>query len=111
MQLSLRIILIAVSLLTLAFMIRKIRKSKLQIEYAIFWIGFSFVLFFISLFPQIPIWLAKLCGIESPANFIFLFVIFILLIHEFNLTVKLSNAENRLTRLVQELAIRNKKEN
>ena len=36
-----RIILIVVSLLTTFYILKKIRQSKLQIEYAIFWILFA----------------------------------------------------------------------
>ena len=46
-----RIILIVVSLLTTFYILKKIRQSKLQIEYAIFWILFAGVLIVFSLFP------------------------------------------------------------
>ena len=108
MSISLRIILIAVSVLTVVFMISKIRKAKLQIEYAIFWLGFSVLLLVFSIFPQIAMWMSDICGIESPANFIFHFVIFILLINQFNMTIKLSNAESRTAGIIQETAIREK---
>ena len=39
-----RIVLIVVSLLSTYYILKKIRQSKLQIEYAIFWIVFAGVL-------------------------------------------------------------------
>ena len=64
-----RIALIVCSILTTVFMIKKIRNSKLQIEHAIFWLMFAFLLIVISLFPQLTIWGAKLLGIYSSTNF------------------------------------------
>ena len=63
-----RIALIVCSILTTVFMIKKIRNSKLQIEHAIFWLMFAFLLIVISLFPQLTIWGAKLLGIYSFGN-------------------------------------------
>ena len=51
-----RCALIICSVLTSTFMIKKIRNSKLQIEHAIFWLLFAFILIILSIFPQITIW-------------------------------------------------------
>ena len=48
-----RIVLIVVSLLSTYYILKKIRQSKLQIEYAIFWIVFAGVLVIISVFPRL----------------------------------------------------------
>ena len=101
-----RIILIIVSLLTLVAMIRKVRNAKVQIEYSLFWIAFSALLLFFSVFPQIANIIADLLGIQSTVNFIFLFVIFILLVHQFINTVKISQLENKIKELTQEIAVR-----
>ena len=53
MPIVLRVILIASSLAMLAFVIRKVKKSKMQIEYTVFWVLFGVLLLFISLVPQI----------------------------------------------------------
>ncbi len=102
----LRIILIAVSFLSIVFCLYKIRKSKLKIEYSLFWIGFSILLFVISVFPQIPFWLSELCGIQSPVNFVFLFMIFILLIQLFKQTLKISHLEDMVQNLSEEIALK-----
>ena len=80
MSVALRILLIVVSVMNTLNILRRIRKSKLQIEYSIFWLLFSMVLIVISVFPQIVIKLAQLIGFQSPANMVFLFVIFILML-------------------------------
>ncbi len=105
MSLILRICLIIASVLTMGLMIHKIRSSKVQIEDAIYWVIFSIALIVLSVFPQIVYLLSDLLGVESPANLIFLLVIFALLVKVFTLSVRLSQLETRIKELAQKLAI------
>ena len=105
MSIVLRIALIIVSLLVVIFVMKKIRKTQLHIDDAIYWIISAFLLLIISIFPQIAIWASELLGILSPANFVFLFMIFMILIKLFNLAIDLSIQKDRLNRLVQKLAL------
>ena len=98
-----RIILIVVSLLTTFYILKKIRQSKLQIEYAIFWILFAGVLIVFSLFPWLVSMFTRLIGMQLPVNFIFLFFIFVLLVKMFLMTM-----ENKVKDLTQELALEEK---
>lgn len=100
-----RVILIVVSLLTTFYILKKIRQSKLQIEYAIFWILFAGVLILFSLFPWLVSMLTRLIGMQLPVNFIFLFFIFVLLVKMFLMTIELSTLENKVKDLTQELAL------
>lgn len=110
MNLVLRIVLIVASVLTTLYIMRKIRNSKAQIEDSIFWILLSLLLLVISIFPGIPTAFAQILGIMAPVNFLFLFMIFILLVKVFSMSLKISALENRLKNLTQEIAIRNKEE-
>lgn len=110
MSLVLRIALILVSFFVLVFVLKKIRRTQLYIDDAIYWIVFSVLLLMISIFPQIAIWAAELLGIQSPANFVFLFMIFVVLIKLFNLAIDLSVQKHRLNRLVQKLALMEKED-
>lgn len=110
MTLLLRVVLIVVSVLTTILILRKIRQSKLQIEDSLFWIGFSFMLILFSVFPIVPAVLSELAGTYSTSNFIFLFVIFLLIVKLFHMTLKLSQMETRLKELVQKIAIDEKEE-
>ena len=110
----LRIILIVISLIAAIICLYRIRKSKLKISYSLFWIGFSLLLLVISIFPQIPYFFSDLCGIQSQVNFIFLFMIFVLLVQLFKLTTKVSHLEDMIENLSEEIAIKEaieKKEN
>lgn len=108
MTIVFRLCLILVSVLTLFYMMRKVRQSKLQIEYSLFWIIFAALLLVLSIFPQIVVWLAGILGIASPANLIFVFIIFVLLLKLFMMTIELSQLENKVKELIQQIAIREK---
>ena len=110
MGFTLRMALFAGSLLTFIFINRYIKKSRVRIEDTMFWVVFSAGLVVVGIFPQLPIMLSRLLRIESPANFVFLAIIFVLLVHQFFLTMKISQLEIKLRELVQAVAIENKKE-
>lgn len=110
MSIVLRIVLFIVSVLTFMVIVKRIRNAKVQIETSLFWIVFAVAVMVLSVFPEIAVFSAALLGIQSPANFIFLFMIFILLIHQFFNSIKISQLENKLKELTQELAVRELKE-
>ncbi len=101
-----RIILIVVAFLSAISMLRKIRKEKVQIQYSIFWILFSILLVILAVFPDLLIRLARSLGMGSPANLVFLIIIFLLLLKSFNLTVEISALEVRLKELTQRIALK-----
>ena len=105
MTVTLRIVLIFVSLVTLLFVMRKVRSSKIRLEDSMAWILFSGVLFALSVFPGIFDFLAELAGVYSTVNFVFLFFIFVLLVLCFNLNMRVSQADAKIKELTQLLAI------
>lgn len=105
MTIALRVALILVSLITLIFIARKIRDSKVKLEDSMFWICFAALIFVFSLFPQIFYALSDFVGTYSPANFVFLFFIFVLLIQSFHLSMRISQADTKIKELTQQLAI------
>lgn len=108
MTLVFRVILIVVSLFTTYYILKRIRQSKLQIEYAIFWILFSGVLIVFSLFPWLVSMFTRMIGMQLPVNFIFLLFIFVLMVKLFFMTIELSALENKVKDLTQELALEEK---
>ena len=105
MSIVLRAGLIIVSLLTLIFITRKVRKSQIRLEDSLFWVIVAIVLLVISIFPEIIFGLSRFAEVESPANLVFLCFIFILLILGFNLAVRTSQTDTKLKELTQQLAI------
>lgn len=105
MTLELRVILIAVSLITLVFVARKVRSSKVKLEDSIFWFCFAVLILIVSIFPQVFYWLSSLAGTDAPVHFVFLFFIFVLLVQSFNLTMRISQADTKIKELTQQLAV------
>ncbi|ETP72738.1 hypothetical protein UYO_1340 [Lachnospiraceae bacterium JC7] len=101
-----RVVLVAVSVGTLGIVLSRIRKSKLNIEDSIFWILLVFMFVVFAVFPSVPDTLAGLLGIYSTANFLFLFMIFILIMRLFSMSMRLSSLEDKVKSLVQEIALR-----
>ena len=105
MTATLRVVLVIASAFTACMIMKRIRESKLQIEDSIFWIGFSLVLLVFSIFPAVPDFLAHMAGTYTTANFIYIFVIFLLIVQMFRQTIKISRLESRLRELVQFIAL------
>ncbi len=110
MSVTFRVVLIAASVLTLWYTARKIRKSQMQIEDAIFWIGFPAVLVVLSVVPGIAGWAAGVLGIQSAVNFIYLSIIFVLILKIFSLSIRFSQMDAKIRTLTQEIAIRERLE-
>ena len=112
MSLCFRIILIFASLTSAIYVIRKIRKSQMRIGDSIYWIFFIALVVFLSMFPNVVLFLAKWIGIESPANLLFLLMIFLSIGKIFFLSIKNSQLEYKICVLTEEIAIwRNQLEN
>ncbi len=109
-SIPMRILLILGSLFTVGLMLRRIRNSKIQIRDSIFWILFSLVLLLLSVFPDIAGLAAGLLGIQSPINFVFLLIIFLLLIQTFLSAVRISQLDAKVKLLAQKLALDQKLE-
>lgn len=105
MSLLLRILLIIVSIVTFCYIVRKIRKSQVQIVDVSFWIIFSLVLIIIALIPKIALIISDILQIATTVNFVFLTVIFLLLLQLFLLSIKVSKLESKLKELTGEIAL------
>lgn len=106
MSVILRVLLMAGALFLVWWILHKIRKMKVQMEDAIFWIIFSVLVLALAIFPQISYKLSYIIGIESPANLIFLIVVFLLIDKVFALSVKVSLLEEKISVLSAEIALR-----
>ena len=110
MTVILRCVLIVVSILLTFFVLKKIRQSKVKIEDSIFWVMFALMMVVFRIFPGLADILSDFVGTYSTSNFIFMFVIFILLVKVFFLSLKISQLESRVTELIQQLALDRKEE-
>ena len=110
MSIVLRILLIVASVSVFFFVFKKIRKAQLNIDDSIYWILFATFLLVLSIFPNLVVWIAYWIGVDSPANFVFLCVIFLLIIKLFQVSIELSVQKHRLNHLVQKLALLNRQQ-
>lgn len=103
--LILRIELIVLALFFIAFVINKVNKRKLQMQYSLVWLSLSVGLIIIALFPNLVGVLAYLGGIEASSNLVYLVAIVVLLFILINMTVKLSKQAADIKTMVQISAI------
>lgn len=108
MTFTLRMILVVASLFCCLWVLLNIRKSKVRIEDSVFWLFFSAFLVLISIFPSLIDYGARLTGIQSAQNFLFLLILFILIVKMFQMTIRMSQMDSKVQRLVQFIAIENK---
>jgi hypothetical protein len=111
MAISLRIILIVVSLITCIYIARKLKKSQIQLMDTVFWIIVAFVFVIMALFPQLVNCISGLMGFMASVNFVFLVMIFLVLIRCFLLSIRVSQLEDKVRNLVEEIAIRENLDN
>lgn len=93
------------ALLTFGLILRKIRKAEVTIADSTFWFLFALSLVLMGVFRQIPFFFAELFSIESPANFVFVYMIAVLVIREFYATVEVSQLRAKVRNLVQNQAL------
>ena len=107
MSLPLRIILIVISLLFVSLVFYTVNRKHMQLSDSLVWLLVSFLMIVLAFFPRLGIWLARLVGIETPVNFIYLVGIVVLLVLVFHLTVQHSKAKQQVIAIIQEISIEN----
>lgn len=110
MSTALRILLLIGAVVMFLYVVKSIRKSRIQMKDALVWMLIAILIAVFGIFPSVPMWIAWVIGIESTANMVFLIFIAILLICIFSLSIRISMLEDKCTTLTGEIAIRTKKE-
>lgn len=105
MNITLRIFLLVVAFLTLSFVIRKLKKSALEIIDSIFWVFLAVLLIVVAAFPQLVFWVTGIFGFDSSSNFVFFCGILVLLARLFTQDLKVATLKRKLTTLVQTEAL------
>lgn len=106
MSTALRVILLVGAVAMLLFVVKSIRKSRIQMKDALVWVMIAVCIAIFGIFPSLPIWMAGVIGIESTANMVFLIFIAILLLCIFTLSMRVSMLEDKCVTLAGEIAIR-----
>ncbi len=106
MPAALRILLMISSAASLIFVVRALKKTRVQLYDTIFWIMLALMCVVLSIWPQIAISLADLIGVQSPVNLVYLVIIFFLLVHCFIQALRFSRLEAQFKQFVGEDALK-----
>lgn len=104
----LRIALVVFSLLILVIVLKRIKKTSLEIADSIFWLFLALILLVIAVFPQIAYWVSSLLGFDAPSNFVFFCGFIVLMIRTFTQDQKITTLKKKLTSLAQHEALSGK---
>ena len=108
MTLVLRILLLIGALFAMGIVINSVRKSKIRISDSVYWVVSAGILVLFALIPQLAYLFAGLFGFMSPANFVLLLVIVMMLIRIFHQSCAISKLTFKVEQLSSELALRDK---
>ena len=101
------ILMVLGSVFTFMLIMRLIRKSTVRIEDTFFWIFFTIILIILSLFPDLAYHLAQMLGFQAPINLVYVVIIFVLIVNQFAMSLKISRLTIKQKELAQQVAITN----
>ena len=105
MNIRIQIIIGVIVIFALCIIVNMIREKKLELRYALAWLGVGIAILVLDCFPQVITWLAIKVGIASPINMLFFLGFCFSLVTIFILTVAVSRSSIRIKQLAQELAL------
>ena len=105
MNISLKIFLLILLFSQLFLIVKIVKRKKMTIKYACFWIFLILLMGIITVFPEIVYKLSSLFGFEVTANMIFLLGFFFLFYIAFVITTSVSIQNERIKSLIQEVCI------
>lgn len=105
LPLYLRVILIVAAVCALTVVGRQVKKEKLLIEDAVFWVVAAVILVIVAIFPGIAINLAYALGFMSASNFVYMVIIALLLWKVFTCSSEISRLKVKINELAQEIAL------
>ena len=109
MQISLKLVLIVITLIYILLILKSIKKKKLQMSFSLFWLITGILLIIALVIPNLVENISKTLGFEIPANMLFCLTIFVSFYLIFNLTVALSKENKKITLLIQEVSLLKKR--
>lgn len=102
---SLIFFLLVILLIQLILIINTVKKRKLSMRYASFWIFLIILMALVVLFPNFLFKLSDLFGFEKASNMIFLLGFFFLFYIIFILTLSISIQNEKIKILIQEISL------
>lgn len=96
---------VVLCLILVAFLVQLLRKRRIKEKYAGLWIVVAVCVVILGAFPGLAESAARLVGITLPVNLVFSVAILILLIVCIQLSVGVSNLDERVRTLTEEIAM------
>ena len=105
MNIVLKISLLLLLVFQLFLIIRTVKKKRLTMKYASFWIFLIILMTIVVIFPEIVFKNSKLAGFKEPSNMVFLLGFFFLFYVSFIITTSISIQNEKTKLLIQEISM------
>lgn len=98
-----------IGLLTAGLIFYLVRRDHLHTRYALWWVPVAFIVAVLGVFPQLVDWLGGILGISYPPVIPLLLGLVAMVVKVLVMDIERSRNEVKLTRLVQRVAILEKR--
>lgn len=105
MKFEIQLVALVFILILFLLVIYYVKKNKISVKYSIVWFLCLFILTLFTIFPNLLGFVTNLVGIQVSSNFIFAFMIGVLFIITLSLTIIVSEEQEKIKQLVQEVSI------
>ncbi|GCE77685.1 DUF2304 domain-containing protein [Cellulomonas biazotea] len=96
---------LAISAVVVLLLLWLLRSRRLKEKYAGIWIVLALAVVVVGVFPDLAGWLARLVGVQTPINLVFLLGFVVVLAVCIQLSAELSRAEETSRTLAEEIAL------
>lgn len=96
---------VTVCLVLIIFVVEAIRRNRLNVRYAILWLGASLVLLTLSIYRPLLHWVARWLGVSYPPSLLFLVAFLFLLGIVLHFSLVISSHRDSIRRLAQTIAL------
>jgi hypothetical protein len=100
-----RILSIVVACLVLFVVLEMMRRRKLREKYAGIWLVVAVGVVVLAVIPQAAEFLAKITGVQTPSNFVFLLAGVVLALVALHLSTEVGHLEEEVRTSVEEIAL------
>lgn len=105
MSIKIQIIVIVITLLSMFYIINKIRIKEIELRYSLLWMFLGVGIIVFASFPQVSGRVSHFLGISKSINMLFFAGFCFMLPIIFSLSVAVSKMSNKIKKLSQELAL------
>lgn len=105
MKFEIQLVALVFILILFLLVVYYVKKNKISVRYSIVWFLCLLLLTLFTIFPNLLGFVTNLVGIQVSSNFIFAFMIGVLFIITLSLTIIVSEEQEKIKQLIQEVSI------